>query len=129
MLCRGSPTRGACPPKTCWTWHRAPAAPAGENVRLSRPLVTHSGEVHVLTIREPVAGDYVAVGKVPFRVVGLDAENRRVEVDFQLAIKWLARLTGHDELVLEQLRRKDWLEAVSTMNNMLMDFDDSDVGN
>ncbi|MGE0699266.1 MAG: phage tail assembly protein [Hyphomicrobiaceae bacterium] len=95
---------------------------------LSKPIRTHQGELRELTLRDPVAADYIEIGKVPFDVRGAD-EDRRATVDFKVAAQWAAALTGLDAILLGQLAAKDWLALVGRVNALLMQAGVDDVGN
>lgn len=99
-----------------------------KTLRLSSAIKSHAGEIRELKLREPIAADYIEIGKLPFNVRG-DAADRRVEMDFKLMAQWASRLSGHDELVISQLKAEDWLELVGRVNALLIQAGIQDVGN
>ena len=96
-------------------------------VALKQPLTTHAGTVTALAIREPVARDFIKIGKLPFRVKGA-GDNAETEMDFALAAKWLSELSGIDEIILGGLARGDFLAAIRAVNDVLV-TDGADPGN
>ena len=96
-------------------------------ITLKRPIKTHNGTAYELRLREPVAADFIEVGRVPFDVRG-DDDNRRATVDFKCVAQWGSRLTGLDEIILGQLAVDDWLMLVARINMILLNAG-SDLGN
>lgn len=107
----------------------AAAAPAADpfTIHLRKPLTTHEGQTRVLKLREPVAADFIAMGKLPFKTRG-SGDAMEVDVFFDLAAKWLSRLSGVDEILIGQMGRMDWLTAVGRLNEILV-TDGDDEGN
>lgn len=89
-------------------------------IQLKRSFVTHTGEVSTIDIREPTAGDYMALGTFPFNVKGEGAD-RTVVMDFKLAGKWLARLSGIDEILLSKMSGKDFQHAIGQLSSVFAD--------
>lgn len=108
----------------------APAAAPSDprTLRLVKPIRTHSGEKRELKFREPIGGDYIEIGELPFDLRG-DETNRRLTVNFKIAAKWIARLTDVDEILIQQLSSDDWLNATSMVNAILMRVGVDDLGN
>lgn len=81
-------------------------------VTLSKPLKTHSGEVSSLTLKDPEANSFFNHGE-PFkvRVISDEANGDRVDFEFNNAVfkKFLADMTGVDEILLGRLRAVDFL--------------------
>lgn len=95
---------------------------------LVKPIKTHSGEKRELKFRDPVGGDYIEIGELPFDLRG-DETNRRLTVNFKIAAKWISRLTDLDEILVRQLSSDDWLSATSMVNAILMNVGVDDLGN
>ena len=77
-------------------------------LKLTTPIKSHQGMLYEINLREPTAADYIAIGRVPFDVRGIE-DNRRAVVDFKLIGQWAACLTGHDEIIIGQMSSRDWL--------------------
>lgn len=77
-------------------------------VPLSKPLVTHSGEVRELILRDLTAADIVAVKVSPFIVIVNPDKTTRVEQRFDTLMTLASRLTGIDDIVLGNLKSADF---------------------
>lgn len=88
-------------------------------IKLSKPLTTHKGVQHELRMREPIAADFIDIGRIPFDVRG-EGEDRRAVVDFKLIAQWLSRLTDVDVILLGMLAHQDWLQATGKLNAIIM---------
>lgn len=97
-------------------------------LKLTRPIKTHHGDQRELRLREPNAGDYIAIGRVPWEVRG-DGEDRRAMVDFKIAGQWASRLTNLDDILIGQLSAPDWLALVARVNALLVSAGIENVGN
>ena len=96
-------------------------------VELSKPIQSHKGQMRTVVIREPNAGDYIEIGRFPFDIRG-EGEDRRANIDFTLAGKWVARLTDLDDILIKQLASRDFLALVGRINTILTQAG-ADVGN
>lgn len=81
-------------------------------INLSKPMVTHQGNVSRLSIRTPNAGDYIDMGGYPFKARGVGSSNMELEIDFAKTAAWMARLTDVDEVLLRQLPQRDFIQGV-----------------
>lgn len=106
----------------------APHAPAPMTLTLTKPITTHAGQQHVLKFRSPIGDDYMRLGRLPFDIRG-DATDRRIVVDFAAAGRWIAALTGIDEILVGQLAQTDFLSACQMVNVIVMNEGVVDVGN
>ncbi len=77
-------------------------------VPLSKPLLTHSGEVSELILRELTAADIVAVKQSPFKVTVLPDKTTVVEQRYDVLMTLGSRLSGVDDLVLGKLSAPDF---------------------
>jgi hypothetical protein len=89
-------------------------------VKLVKPIKTHQGEQREITLREPIASDYVTCDVMPFKIIG-NGDEARIDVQFKPMMKWATLLTGHDEIVLGNLSGPDWLEMTRKINGMLVE--------
>jgi hypothetical protein len=93
-----------------------------ETVTLSQPLKTHGGEVTTITLKEPTAKSFFDHGE-PFKVrVVNDESGDRIELDFFNGVlkKFLADMTGLDDLVLSALRAADFMTLRTRAAHMIM---------
>lgn len=107
----------------------APADPAPKptnpnTVRLTKPIKSHGGSINEITLRSPTAGDYMAIKTLPFSVKGGEAD-RRMDVDFEVAGRWLARLADLDEIVLGQVSGTDFLNLTALLNQLIVHGDEA----
>jgi hypothetical protein len=112
-------------------------------VRLSRPLTTHDGVKHEITLREPTARDYMSLKRVPFSIVfhqtlkggemgaGVNPDpgavtERQGELmtDYDLAFQWISRLSGIDTLILGTLRGSDVNKLINGLRDIVGDTAD-----
>jgi len=98
-----------------------------KNFNLSRPVTTHDGQVTVLQIREPIAQDFIDLGRLPFKTSGF-GQNMQIEIDFGHAALWASRLTGLDDILIGKLPRGDFLGLITAINEALVS-DEEEVGN
>ncbi|MBO0123959.1 phage tail assembly protein, partial [Streptococcus pneumoniae] len=93
-----------------------------EIVTLSKPLKTHGGEVTTITLKEPTARSFFDHGE-PFKVrVISDDSGDRIDFDFNNAVckKFLADMSGIDDLLLATLRASDFIALRSRAAQMIM---------
>lgn len=93
-----------------------------ETVTLSKPIKTHDGEIASITLKEPSARSFFSHGE-PFKVrVVSDESGDRVEFDYNNAVlkHFLADMSGHDDLVLAQLRASDYTLLRQRAVNMIV---------
>jgi hypothetical protein len=91
-------------------------------VKLSRPLVTHKGELKELTLREPTARDFIEINKLPVRFK-IDAEGggREVMVDYETLFRWASHLTDIGVDILGTLKKRDVQSIVEAIQEILGD--------
>lgn len=97
-------------------------------VALQKPIRTHQGEVRAITLRDPIAQDYIEIEQLPFEVRGTGDE-RRITVNFKIAAKWVARMANLDELLVGQLSAGDWQAVVAATNEKLIAAAIDNMGN
>lgn len=88
------------------------------SIPLSKPLPAHGGERTILELRDVDAGDAVAMRVAPFTVtnVGKGAGDEvRFEVRYDIAMGYLVRLSGLDEITLGALSLKDFNRACNSL--------------
>ena len=93
-----------------------------ETVTLSKPIKTHSGEVTTITLNEPTARLFFDHGE-PFKVrVISDESGERIDFDFFNSVfkKFLADMTGLDDLVLSSLLAIDFIMLRTRAAHMIM---------
>jgi hypothetical protein len=93
-----------------------------ETVTLSRPLKTHGGDVTTITLKEPTARSFFDHGE-PFKIrVISDDSGDRIDFDFYNAVfkKFLADMTGLDDLILSSLRAADFMALRSRAAQMII---------
>ena len=94
-----------------------------EIVKLSRPVKTHDGEASEIKLKEPTARSFFTHGE-PFKVkVSTDDKGEfRVDFDFNNSIlaKFLADMTGLDDLVLSSLRAVDYVQVRTRAAHMII---------
>ncbi|MDB4872407.1 MAG: hypothetical protein JWL97_3411 [Gemmatimonadales bacterium] len=82
-------------------------------ITLSKPLTTHDGEVTTLKLKEPEARLFFKHGEGFKMKVTRDEQTEAVSVDFEFnnAVfgKYLADMTGLDDIVLGKLRAADYM--------------------
>lgn len=82
-----------------------------KRIPLSRPLVTHQGDVSFLTVREPTLSDYIVLGDIDTPVatefVDGTATVLRTHTFMEALIGWTVALTGLDRIVLGRLSAAD----------------------
>lgn len=88
-------------------------------IELQHEITTHAGPTKQLQLRDAVASDYTEINKLPFSLTQSDAGNK-VDIDFKVALRWLARLSGVDEILLSKMHRRDFMGAVGQLNEYLM---------
>lgn len=90
---------------------------------LVKPLVVHGGTGPTRQLvfkREPTARLFIQYGQF-FKIVPAKTPDEfpQFEIVHSIAMKWLEDLTGHDELVLDQLHPMDWLAACTRMRDLM----------
>ena len=94
-----------------------------ETVTLSRPIKTHDGEVSEIKLKEPTARSFFSHGE-PFKVKVLtdDKGESCVDFDFNNAVlsKFLADMTGLDDLILSKLRAVDYVQLRARAAHMII---------
>lgn len=87
-----------------------------KTIPLSKPLLTHDGELKELKLRELTAADIVSVKVSPFKVTvlpgtpGAAVDDRKTEVEqrYDVLMALAARLTGIDDILLGKLKGSDF---------------------
>ena len=90
-----------------------------KDIRLSKPLSTHKGDVNEIVLRDPVGSDYIALNKLPL-TLSTDGTQRTATPDFAVAAQWIARLSNIDAILLGTLPRNDFMAIVGGLNDHLM---------
>lgn len=93
-----------------------------ETITLSQPIKTHNGDVATITLNEPTARSFFEHGE-PFKVrVISDASGDRIDFDFFNGVlkRFLADMTGLDEIVLAGLRASDFMTLRSRAAQMII---------
>lgn len=111
--------------------HASRAAPPVDErmtVELSRPIVTHKGDVRVLQIREPKFEDWINCGPVNRRIVLDPRENggrTGVEIveDATALLKWMMALTGLGRIVLETMPLADSRKLAAKVMALIEDIE------
>lgn len=83
-----------------------------ETIKLSRPIKSHGGEVNEVTLKEPTARLFFSHGEAfKVKVSTDEAGQSNVEFDYNNAImsKFLADMSGLDDIVLSTLRASDYM--------------------
>lgn len=87
-------------------------------VPLSKPLKTHAGEITELTFRELTGGDIAEMSLSPIAITLVEADGvkgQKVDIRYDIAMKYLARLTGIDTILLGSLPAKDFSNAAQAV--------------
>jgi tail assembly chaperone E/41/14-like protein len=91
--------------------------------KLSSPIKTHNGEVSEVKLKEPTARSFFSHGE-PFKVKVLsdDKGESLVDFDFNNAVfaKFLADMTGLDDIVLSSLRAVDYVQLRTRASHMII---------
>lgn len=92
-------------------------------VKLSRPIKTHSGEVSEITLKEPTARSFFTHGE-PFKVKVLTDDKGESLIDFEffnsIIVKFLADMSGLDDIVLSGLRAVDYVSLRARAAHMII---------
>jgi hypothetical protein len=93
-------------------------------VTLSRPLKTHDGDVTSLKLTEPTARLFFQHGEGFKMKVTRDEQTDAVSVDFDFNNtvfgKYLADMTGLDDIVLGKLRAADYMHLRTQAAHMIV---------
>jgi hypothetical protein len=94
-----------------------------ETVKLSRSIKTHNGEVSEIALKEPTARSFFSHGE-PFKVKILtdDKGESLIDFDFNNAVvaKFLADMTGQDDIILSSLRAVDYVQLRTRAAQMIL---------
>jgi hypothetical protein len=94
-----------------------------QTIKLSRSIKTHDGEVTEIKLKEPTARSFFTHGE-PFKVKVTtdDKDETRVDFDFNNAVvaKFLADMTGLDDLLLSSLRAVDYVRLRSQAAHLII---------
>lgn len=98
------------------------------DIKLGSPLKAHNAVVDTIHLRDLTARDMVKMRKSPVSMVmtstGIGDEmlvERRFDTDYDLAMKYLAELSGYDDLVLSTMRASDFQNCVNALAKMWND--------
>lgn len=89
------------------------APPASDTllVPLSKPLVTHKGELRQIEVSIPDFGSFIELGEITSMVkCGENAEGQaiiRADIDKERLMRWCVKLTGLDRALLSTLAPVD----------------------
>lgn len=94
------------------------APPPIQNVELSRPIMSHKGQIKTLELKEPTAGTFVRHGQ-PFKV---RVKNGDFELDFEdkSTMGFLVECTGLDEPTLSALGARDYMKARTALAQLVL---------
>lgn len=113
----------------------APIALGSVTVPLSRPLVTHRGDVHEITLRAPTFGDFIDLGEVT-RMFAVPSERNpeemgqvELKVDRAAVMRWAVRLSGHDQVILSTLSANDAQRLMAPIVQLVAAFTKAAAGN
>lgn len=98
-----------------------------KTIKLKQPIVTHEGEKTEIVLRDPVGADFIAINKMPFSVMGT-GDDRMIVPDYRIAVQWITRLSGVDEILLSKLNRDDFLAVINGVGDH-MSKEGDDAGN
>jgi hypothetical protein len=98
-------------------------------VPLSRPLQTHAGAITTLALREPIAEDYIEIGRVPTSVRGRADTDQEILMDHKCMGLWAVKLAKLDAVTIGMLPARDWITLCSHVNAILIQAGIDDVGN
>lgn len=79
-------------------------------ITLSKPIVTHAGNLNELRVSSPAAKFLIKTG-VPFEWRTDENDQAFVVYNDRLCMKFLTEMTGRDELELADITAPDWLIA------------------
>lgn len=89
-----------------------------KTVPLSRPLQTHKGPLKEIVLNEPTLRAFRQYGE-PFKVISTK-EGQSIEHDNRALAQFAAHMSGHDEIVLDDLPAKDWYAVRAAVVEMLL---------
>jgi len=76
-------------------------------VRLTKPIITHKGELTEITLREPTVKSYLKAGRDPFQIRP-SADGTDVTYDIPAMVAFLSDISGLDQIILEGLSARDF---------------------
>jgi hypothetical protein len=91
-------------------------------ITLKAPLLTHSGEVTSLTLKEPKARSFFEHGE-PFKMrVITEGESERIEFEYNHKVlgKFLSDMCGLDELILGKISASDYFSIRNAATNLII---------
>lgn len=95
--------------------------PATNVVKLSKAIATHKGNTAEITFAPFTADLLIRHGRFPFKTVYGPAGNPiDLETDYTLAAKFIADLTGLDEVILGALNPLDFGKLVIHLRDVAM---------
>ena len=93
-------------------------------VKLSKPIKIHGGETTELKFRELNVEDLEAINEFPYRQLTREKVNEfnqvtermsETKVDWKVAMNWIVRLSGLDEILVKQLSPQDFMKCVQAL--------------
>jgi hypothetical protein len=84
-------------------------------IPLSKPLKTHDGEVTSLTLRDFSAIDIVNGRVSPVKIVVNEDKTQTIDIRYDVAMAYLSKLTGVDDILLGALSGADFQKAVNAV--------------
>jgi len=87
-------------------------------VQLTKPIITHQGELAALELKEPTARCFFEFNE-PFKI---RMHEGRVDFDYdnKAMLGFLAEMSGVDMILLQSLIAKDYLNARTTATDMIL---------
>jgi hypothetical protein len=100
-------------------------------VKLTRPVLTHDGELNELTLKAPTARSFINHGepfKVRFVTESDDAQRMEIDFDNKIMAKFLADMTVEkmDDLVIGSLAATDFMLLRMSAANIILGVAGSD---
>ncbi len=89
-------------------------------IPLSKAYPWHDGDFRELKLREPTGLEFTEI-PIHIRVLTLPGGERETKVDFDLAFKWAARLSGVSVGVLHTFTRNDTMALVAGVTQAIGD--------
>jgi hypothetical protein len=88
-------------------------------VKLSKPLVTHKGEVSEIELKEPTCASFVKHAD-PFKITWDEAGRASYDFNSKACVGFLTDMTGYDEIILGKIAAKDFMTLRYAMVGVIM---------
>lgn len=89
------------------------------NIKLSKPLKTHDGEVMELKLRDLTARDIATMRESPYKVIQRkDDGTVELEIRYDKMMAYLSLLSGVDDLILGDLSGTDFQSACNVVGEV-----------